>query len=95
MNSPIRELREKLKLNQTEMAREAGVSQAHISEVEHCLVTMKRNLIKFLMENNFDVNKIVEQQDACILEHEQLIKSKLKSYSVSLNNKEEKNSNKM
>jgi len=86
MNSPIKELRENLKLKQVEMAREAGVSPAHISEVEHCLVNINGKLLKFLEENHFDVEKIEEQQDACILEHELLVKANLKSFLVPPNN---------
>ena len=87
MNSPIKGLREKLQLKQIEMAREAGVSQAHISEVEHCFVGISGKLLKFLEENNFDVEEIIQQQDACILEHGRLVKENLKSFSVSPNNK--------
>jgi transcriptional regulator with XRE-family HTH domain len=86
MNSPIKELRETLKLKQIEMAREAGVSQAHISEVEHCLAGINDKLIKFLEQNNFDVGKIREQQDACILEHENIVKANLKSFLVPKSN---------
>jgi transcriptional regulator with XRE-family HTH domain len=86
MNSPIKELRENLKLKQVEMAREAGVSPAHISEVEHCLVNINSRMLKFLEENHFDVGKIREQQDACILEHENVVKANLKLFLVPKSN---------
>jgi len=77
MESPFRELRNRLGLTQPEMAAIAGVGQSHISEVENGLAALGDKLEAFLEGISEDVATLKERHDRFMQERSKELKEGL------------------
>jgi predicted transcriptional regulator len=60
MSSPLEKLRNLFELSQKRLAKLAGVSQGHISEVEHELTKPCEKLRDFLKEVDSRIRQIID-----------------------------------
>ena len=61
--SPIRQMREKLQLTQTQFAAVTGVSKGHMSEVETGIAPLSEKIKEFLRELSIDVEKVEKEHN--------------------------------
>ncbi len=62
--SPTKQIREKLRLTQTQFATAAGVSKGHMSEVETGIAPLSEKIKIFLQELLIDVEAVEEKHRA-------------------------------
>jgi len=62
--SPIRQIRERLRLTQAQFAAAAGVSKGHMSEVETGIAGLSEKIKEFLRELFIDVEKVEKEHNA-------------------------------
>ena len=61
--SPLKKIRKELNLTQLELARETGLSQGYISEMEAGLVSLDKKLIEFLTKIVTKISDIEERHN--------------------------------
>ena len=59
--SPVKQIREKLRLSQTQFAAAVGVSKGHMSEVEAGIAPLGKKLKLFLEKLSVDVETVEEE----------------------------------
>ena len=64
MESPTKQIRQKLQLTQTQFAAAAGVSKGHMSEVETGIAPLSEKLKRFLEELFIDVETVEDKHKA-------------------------------
>jgi predicted transcriptional regulator len=75
--SPLKKIRKELNLTQLELARETGLSQGYISEMEAGLVSLDKKLKDFLKNINNNLIDIEEKQNKFMEERQIKIRKKL------------------
>lgn len=62
--SPVKQIRKKLRLSQTQLAAAIGVSKGHMSEVEAGIASLDEKLKLFLEKLSIDVETVEEKHKA-------------------------------
>ena len=75
--SPLKKIRSDLKLTQLELARQTGLSQGYISEMEAGLVGMDKKLVDFLMNIMCNFSDIEEKHNKFMEERKREVEKRL------------------
>ena len=79
LESPIKTLRKKLDLTQSEFARLVGISQSHISEIECGISQIDEKIEDFIRQlSSINPEEIISEQLAFIQYHHQELSEKTK-----------------
>lgn len=83
MRSPLKEFREHLGLTQMQLAKLAGVSQGHVSEVEGGVADPAPALVSY-------INERVENAEEILAEHEKFVREKRREWQADLDRRSPK-----
>lgn len=69
MESPVKQLRQRLGLSQDDFSQQVGVSQSYLSNVERGIAPVKGKLRRYLEEVAEDASDVAEKQEEFIEAH--------------------------